>query len=441
MQPLGSGLLTARSWQSFARLACGGAWAPRQHTSTTSRWWTGAATLKHVSRFSVFLGCPFDEARWRVWAGIMRPAARLVPAEAPSVLECDDTTKKQAGRPIAGVAGDRHGAGSARQAYRTLRGLNCGLGGRRVPRRRWPGPSVTLPSGLERDLKAAPAPPHHQPSRARRALARASVACVAAQRPGRPRRARADGGSATTACRRDLPDTVHVVSRCLLSGQRSALSAPPAGTRRGRPPRQGQRRGSPQPWARRRRGWQPQPTAAKAAVHAWIGLWPTVLPGRLVRVVVGRRPAARSKPPGQRQPPPPVDAVCTTALALRLEDSLRPDRDRHACNGLGQDQCRTIQRLVGATTCRLVMAAARPRWWLDQATQRHGMDLRRSRPWYRQHCAPSPLDMAWACRDALHEAGVFPRPRFPPDLADHHEEQDQALPSAASGAKLMASRI
>jgi hypothetical protein len=263
----------------------------------------------------------------------------------------------------------------------------------------------------------------------------------AAQRPSRPRRALADGGYATKEGRRHLPDTVHVVSRFLLSGTRYALPEPPAGTRCGRPPRKGKRLGSPKPLARRRHGWQPHPTAAKAEVHAWIGLWHTVLPGRLVRVVVVRRPAARSKPPGQRQPPPPVEAVFTTALARSLEDILRPDRDRwavdialrdsHAFNGLGQDQGRQLPRRGGANTCRLGMAAARTRWWLEQAHQRHGRDLRRDRPWYRQTGAPSQLDMAWACREALPEAGVFPRPRVTPDLTEHHEEQDPALPAAA----------
>jgi hypothetical protein len=193
--------------------------------------------------------------------------------------------------------------------------------------------------------------------------------------------------------------------------------------------------------ARRRHGWPPPPTAAQAEVQAWIGLWHPVLPGRLVRVVVVRRPAARSQQPGQRTPPPPVDACFTTALARSLEDIRRQSRDRwavaiamrdsHAFNGLGQDQGRTIQRLVGAHTCRLVMAAARTRWCLDQANQPHGMDLRRYRPWSRQKCAPSPRDMAGACRDALHEAGVFPIPRFTPDRTENHEERDHALPSAA----------
>jgi hypothetical protein len=87
--------------------------------------------------------------------------------------------------------------------------------------------------------------------------------------------------------------------------------------------------------------------------------------------------------------------------------------------------------MVGANTFRLVMAAARTRWCLEQAHQRHGMHLQRYRPWYRQKCAPSQLDIAWACREALHEAGVFPIPRFTLDLAENHEEQDHALPSAA----------
>jgi hypothetical protein len=376
----------------------------------------------------------------------MRHAAPLVPAEAPSSLACDDTTTNKAGRHSDGVACSRHGAGSARQAYRTRRGVTCGLGVMRVPRRWWPGPRVTSPSGLARSRTAAHAHPPHQPSRSRSAQARASVDFVAAQLPGRPLRARADGGYAPKACRRDLPDTVHVVARCRRAGQRSARPEPPAGQRRGRPPRQGTLLGAPNPLARRRHGWQPQPTEATAAVQAGGGLWHTVLPGRLVRVVGVRRPTARAKPPGQRNPPPPGDAFCTTALARSLADSLRQARDRgagdialrdrHASNGLGQDQGRKIQRLVGANTFRLVRAAARTRWCLAPAHQRHGMALRRDRPWYRQTCAPSQRDLAWACREAWHEAGLFPLPRLTPDLTEQHQEQDHARPSAASGAKL-----
>jgi hypothetical protein len=97
--------------------------------------------------------------------------------------------------------------------------VNCGLGVRRMPLRRWPGHRVTIPMGLELYRKAEQAPQHPQPYRSRSALARARVDFGAAQRPGRPMRARADGGDATQECLRDLPDTGHVVARFLLSGQ------------------------------------------------------------------------------------------------------------------------------------------------------------------------------------------------------------------------------
>jgi hypothetical protein len=436
------GLLTAPSRRTFALLACGWALAFRQHTVTTYVWLTGAATLKHFSRFSVFLGCPFYNTRWRVWACIIRHAAQLIPAEAPLVIEFDDTTKKKAGRQIEGVACYRNGAGSARQEYRTLRGLNFVLGVMRIPLRCWPGHSVTLPMGLELYLKEEQARRYNQPYHSRSALARAMVDFVAAQLPGRPIRTLADGGYATKEFLRDLPDTVKVVSRFLLSGKLYALPETPAGKRRGRPSQKGPLLGSPKTWARRRQGWQPHPTEAQAEVQAWVGLWHTVLPGRPVHVVVIRRPpAARHQQPGQRKPRPPVEAFFTTDLHLSVEDILRQYRDRWAVeimirdsntfDGLGQDQCRKLPRIVGANTFRLAMAAARTLWFLEHVEQTQALDLRRYRPWYRQKCAPTQLDIVWACREALHAAGVFPTPRFIPDMAENHQEPEHALPSAA----------
>ena len=83
------------------------------------------------------------------------------------------------------------------------------------------------------------------------------------------------------------------------------------------------------------------------------------------------------------------------------------DRDANACDGLGHEQCRKLQRIVGANTLRLGMAAARTLWFLDHARQANAMHLHRYRPWYRQKCAPSQLDIVWTCRESLHEAGFF----------------------------------
>jgi hypothetical protein len=75
--------------------------------------------------------------------------------------------------------------------------------------------------------------------------------------------------------------------------------------------------GSPKTLARKRGGWQPHPSEAGALVHVWEGLWHAVLPGRLIRVVVVRRPATnRPRHPGHRKSPPPVEAFFTTDLAL-----------------------------------------------------------------------------------------------------------------------------
>lgn len=109
---VGQGLFTAPSWQSFGLLAWGWAVAGgERQTITTYLWLTGASTVKHFSRFYVFLGGALYEARWQLWARIIRRAAQWVPAEDPIVIEVDDSTKKKAGTQIEGVA---HSTGTGR---------------------------------------------------------------------------------------------------------------------------------------------------------------------------------------------------------------------------------------------------------------------------------------------------------------------------------------
>jgi hypothetical protein len=77
------------------------------------------------------------------------------------------------------------------------------------------------------------------------------------------------------------------------------------------------------------------------------------------------------------------------------------------------------------------MAAARTRWFIEQVERGTAVPLGRYRPWYRQKVAPSQLDVAEACREALHEAGIFPISRFTPERAENDEEPEHALPLAA----------
>ena len=93
------GLFTAPSWQTFTSLACGWALATDRHTITTYLWLTGATTVKHFSRFYVFLGCPLYNKRWQLWGAVIRLAAQFVPEGEVIRVIFDDTTKKKAGTP------------------------------------------------------------------------------------------------------------------------------------------------------------------------------------------------------------------------------------------------------------------------------------------------------------------------------------------------------
>jgi hypothetical protein len=106
-------------------------------------------------------------------------------------------------------------------------------------------------------------------------------------------------------------------------------------------------------------------------------------------------------------------------------------RDTNAFDGLGRDQCRKRQHIVGAHTFRLLMAAARTRWFIAHVERGMTFPLCHDRPWYRQKVAPSQLDVVWACREALYAAGIMPIPRFTPDLAKNEEQPEHPQPLAA----------
>jgi hypothetical protein len=170
--------------------------------------------------------------------------------------------------------------------------------------------------------------------------------------------------------------------------------------------------------------------------------WHAVVPGHLVRVVGLRRPEpSANKQPGPRKPPPAIEAFFTTDLTMSAEEIVCvyghrwgveiAIRDSNAFHGLGQAQCRKRQQIVGANTFRLVMAAARTLWCMTHVDRSTTVSLCRYRPWYRQKMAPSQLDVAEACREALQEAGIFPIPRFIPALAKNQEEPAYAFPLAA----------
>jgi hypothetical protein len=262
-----------------------------RQTITTYLWLTGATEVKHWSCFYRFVGSALYAARWLLWGRIIRAAAQWVPATEPIRVIVDDSTKKKAGRHIEGIGHYRNGAGTARQEYRTLRGLNFVWALMRVPLPGWPGRSVSVPIGLALYLKEEQARKLQLPYQSRSALARELVDFVAAQLPQRQVRTLGDGGYATKEYLHQLPATVDVVGRMLITGKLYAPPPPRGARQRGCPPKKGPLLGSPKTLARKRTGWRPHPTEAGALVQSWLGIWHAVLPGRLLRVGVLRRPA------------------------------------------------------------------------------------------------------------------------------------------------------
>lgn len=151
------------------------------------------------------------------------------------------------------------------------------------------------------------------PYRSRRQFARDILDCVAQQGPGHPIRSLADGGYATKDESRQWPQATHLVGRLPSSATLSTLPPKLPPKRRGAPRKKGDLIGSPTTVAETATGWSPHPSEAGAERQAWDGLWHAVVPGRLVRVVVRRRDGtATPKQPGQRQPPPAIEAFFPT---------------------------------------------------------------------------------------------------------------------------------
>jgi hypothetical protein len=439
------GVLSAPSWHNFTYLAYGWALACGRQTITTYLWGSGAAQVKHFSRYYAFLGGALYQRRYQLWARVIRCGASLVPTDAVIAVRLDDATMKKTGRHIQGAAHYRNGAGTARQEYRTLWGINLVWAIMRIPLQRWPGHHLSLPIGLELYLKETLAHKLKVPYRSRSALARRIVDHVAATLPTRTIRVATDGGYATQTFLRDLPTNVDVVGRFLLTAKLYQLPPPRAKGQRGAPRKKGAVLGSPKTLATPSAAWHPHPQEAGAFIQSWVGLWHSVLPGRPMRVVVVWRPHLQgTKAPhgtkafGRLKP---LEAFFSTEVSLSPHTMLETYEDRwameidirdgHAYYGIAQDQCRKFEHIVGANTLRLLLAAARTLWFIASSEQHADVALQRFRPWYRHKVAPSQFDVAWACREALQEAGIFPIPRVFTAVPENQQEADKSKPIAA----------
>ena len=149
------GVLSAPSWHHFTSLTYGWTLAYGRQTITAYLWGSGAAQVKHCSRYDAFVGGALYHRRSPRWARVIRFGASLVPADAVLEVRLDDATMNKTGRHIQGAAHYRNGAGTARQEYRTLWGMNLVWAIMCIPLQRWPGHHLSLPIGLELSRKEA----------------------------------------------------------------------------------------------------------------------------------------------------------------------------------------------------------------------------------------------------------------------------------------------
>ncbi len=247
-----------------------------------------------------------------------------------------------------------------------------------------------------------------------------------------------DGGYAPQAFVRDRPTNVDVVGRFFLTAQRDQPPPPRTKGQRGAPRTKGAVIGSPKTLALPSSAWQPHPQEAGTCLPSWVGIGHSVVPGRRLRVVGVWRPShadsATPRGPKAFGRLKPLEAFFSTDVTRSPHAIVEPSaerwameialRDGHASYGVAQDPCRQFAHIVGAHTWRLLMAAVRPLWCIVPSEQQAAVALRRFRPWYRHKVAPSQFDVAWACRDSLQEAGIFPIPRVFTAVAENQQEID-----------------
>ena len=415
-------LFTKPSQQSFLLLALGFVLSSGRHTIANYLWRAGACAYKHFTCFYVFLGGPFyDRLDW-LFISVIALAERHVPEGEPIRVRFDATTSKKTGRTIDGASTYRNGAGSARQEYRTLWGLNFIVGEMLIRLAPWPDHFIAVPIGLALYVKQAKAEalgvPYRRPSELAREMLERLCGAVS---PARRVLSVQDGDYSTQYFLRDLPEQVHVVGRLPKNSPLYAVAKPKAAGTPGPQAKKGPRLGTAETLADEDQGWRPHPEEAGAEVRLVEGLWQSVLPGVVLRVVLVRRKALKhavSKKQRQRY----VEAFFTTDGTLSMEAILWEYQGRWSVEitiwqirqsfGLGQDRCRRYRRIVGINAFRMVIVAAQVLWFAEQVSSVVSMDLAQYRPWYLQKQQPSLHDIAWACREQLYREGITPKVGF-----------------------------
>ena len=303
-------LFTKPSQQTFLLLAFGLVLSTTRHTIANYLWRAGACAFKHFTGFYVFLGGPFyDRLDW-LFVSVIALAEHHLPEGEPVRARFDATTSKKTGRSIDAADAYRNGAGSARQEYRTLWGVNFIIGEMLIRLSPWPDACISVPIGLALYVKKDKAErlgiAYRRPSELARTMLVRLCGTVSARRRVLSVQ---DGDYATQYFLRDLPANAHVVGRLSKNSPLYAVPTPKAEGTPGPQAKKGARLGTAQTLTEEAdgsisdQGWLPHPEEAGAEVRLVEGIWHSVLPGVVLHVVLVRRLSlkeAKSKKRRQR---------------------------------------------------------------------------------------------------------------------------------------------
>ena len=430
---------TAPSWQSFVLLSYGWALSRSRHTIANYIWLSGGVKYKHFSRFYAFFNRAFLKVADKLWIAVLLLLDSILPPKAALELTVDDTTRKKSGRKIQGASNYQNRAGSARQEYRTLWGLNFVYV---IASLYWDKAGKTfklaLPVGLRIYLKEKVAAELKRPFHSRSALARHIIDFIIKTLPHRHFIIRADGGYSTKKFLRHLPAQAKVKGRFPINSRLLGLQPKPPKNNLGRPTEKGKDLGTPQEWMQQDQGWSPHPEEEGAWIKTVIGIWHTILPGVPIKVVAVWRKGAL--PADKRSGKKELEAFFSTDTSLTEVQTLQhysqrwdveiDIRDAYAYYGLGKDQCRNLDRIYAVNSFRILMATCRTLWFVRYFEERQ-LKLKKHRPWYRLKQHPTQLDIISAAHEAFVIEGVSPVPRFTPGMGEIPQGQEEAWQQAA----------
>jgi hypothetical protein len=418
---------TKPSQTVFLLLALGFLLSSVRHTVANYLWRSGACLLRHYTRFYAFLGGPFFCEMDGLWRAVIRQAAGQVPSGEPIRVRVDETVCKKSGEEIEPADTYRNGAGTARQEYRTLWGICFVLGEMRVPLPSWSEEPISVPIGLKVYLKEEKAEKLGKKYVRRSRLGQRLVKRVA-EEVGPERRVLSvqDGNYATQYFLQGLPENAGVVGRMPKNSSLYERPGPQPEDKPGPDPEKGDEIGSPKELAESELDWASHPTEEDAEVYSFEAIWQSVLPGKVLRVVILRRPHLKDADSAKKRKRY-LEVFFTTDLRLSAEQILEEYRRRWSIEilirearesfGLGKDRCRETKTIAGANNFRLLVGAAEVLYTAEtQEAEKQGADPKERpdrfdwlRPWYEDPGAPNLFDIHWGIREELAGAGITPK--------------------------------